>query len=130
MFTPHASFLSVVNSILFPNTRLSRSLLLRYGRIDLRATQLCFHSILVSVLSLNKNPRMVLEPPNSQFSNLTPIKLQKSHSESDLFAGASEGKAQIKRFKLFMSCHSEETEETSTADNRAEAPAGLRTLAS
>ena len=73
---------------------------------------------------------MVLEPPNSQFSILTPIKLEESHLESDLFAGASEGKTQIKRFKLFMSCHSEETEGTSTADNCAEAPAGLRTLAS
>ena len=68
---------------------------------------------------------MVLEPPN--FSILTPIKLE-SHTESDLFAGASEGKAQIKRFKLFMFCHSAETEGTSTAGNRAEAPTGLRTL--
>ena len=47
---------------------------------------------------------MVLKPPNSQFSIATSIKLEESHSESDLFAGASEGKAQIKRFKLFMSC--------------------------
>ena len=73
---------------------------------------------------------MVLEPPNSQFSILTPIELEERHSGSDLFADASEGKAKIKRFKLFMSCHSDETEGTSTADNHAEAPAGLRTLAS
>ena len=66
---------------------------------------------------------------NSQISPQLNYK-KKSLSESDHFAGASEGKAQIKRFKLFTSCHSEETEETSTADNRAEAPAGLRTLAS
>ena len=57
MFTLRASFLSVVNSILFPNTRLLRSLLLRYGRIDLRVTQLWFHSTLVTVLSLKQEPQ-------------------------------------------------------------------------
>ena len=56
------------------------------------------------------------------------ITLGKNYSESDLFPGVSDGKTQTKRSKSLMSCHSEVTARMFTADNLAEAPAGLRTL--
>ena len=50
-------------------------------------------------------------------------------SGNDLFAVVGEGKAQTKRFKTLTSFHSDVTVGMSTVDNRADAPAGLRTLA-